>query len=449
MRVLVAGRLSRKVTDRDQTGFDSQERDAVRWAEQNDHDVVSVVADYKTGRSGLDARPNLRPWVTEPAKLARYDAIVALKVDRLTRGNRAETAELEKWAADHGKTLFIVGSDVKFPSEGTDGIAWDLMLRMAHQEWLNTSERYQRMQRTRREDGSLVGRNPYGFRIVKQGDVKTLAHNDAEASVIRDAAEWYLSGRTLDSIAETLNESGRLPRAMKDGRQPVWAAKTLSQVLRNEAVIGRRRNGHGYTLKAEPILTRATWQAVITRMDKRATRKGVSPSKSQAMLTSIIKCGRCDRNMYRTNTGYYCRTRGCSSFVTVEYADSFVRDAMARNTRRDVTETVIPGSDHVNEIDSLKADMTDAIQRSDFGRLPALQAEIERLEAEPATPSRVVRRESDMTVAEMWAALPDDNARRAFLIERKATLTVEYREDDNGGKTRRLVFGGPWVRMAA
>src|SRR5262249_32836187 len=147
MRVIIAGRLSRKVADRDQTGFDSQERASVRWAESLGHEVVAVVADFKTGRSGLDARPNLRPLVTDADRLASYEGIVALKVDRLTRGDRAETAKLEQWARDNGKSLLIAGADVHFPSEGTDGIQWDLMLRKAHQEWLNTSERYRRMHR--------------------------------------------------------------------------------------------------------------------------------------------------------------------------------------------------------------------------------------------------------------------------------------------------------------
>lgn len=61
MRVIVAGRLSRKAADPDQTGFDSQERDSVRWAQSEGHEVVAVVADYKSGRSGPEARPNLRP----------------------------------------------------------------------------------------------------------------------------------------------------------------------------------------------------------------------------------------------------------------------------------------------------------------------------------------------------------------------------------------------------
>jgi len=80
-----------------------------------------VVADFRSGRSDMSARPNLRPWVTDPELVSRYDAIVTLKVDRLTRGNREETAKLEEWAREHKKSLLIASADVRFPSEGRDG----------------------------------------------------------------------------------------------------------------------------------------------------------------------------------------------------------------------------------------------------------------------------------------------------------------------------------------
>lgn len=447
VRVLVAGRLSRKATDRDQTGFDSQERESVEWAKRNGHEVVAVVADFKSGRSGLDARTNLRPWVTEPARLAQYDAIVALKVDRLTRGNREETAKLEDWAREHGKQLVITGADVHFPSEGTDGIQWDLMLRMAHQEWLNTSERYTRMHRTLREAGSLNGRAPYGFTITRTVNtdgrpVKTLMPDPVEASVITDMATWYLAGESLEAICGRLNASGRLPRRMHDGRQPVWQAKSVTRLLRNETLAGRRKDGQGLTLlKVQPVLTRDVWERVVRRLDTRATRKGISQSKAPAMLTSVIRCGRCDRNMYRTGTGYYCRVVGCNTFVDIKAADDFIRALMENETYRDVIENVVPGSSHDEEIAEVKRDMAEAVAAEDFGKLAALQAELKRLRSLPATPTHVERKLSDKTIAEMWASFETDTERRTYLVERGAKLTIAYRED---GKARKFVFHAPW-----
>lgn len=58
MRVIVAARLS--VLAEGQTGLDSQEQEAVRWAEQQGHEIVEVVKDHKTGKSHLWDRPNLK-----------------------------------------------------------------------------------------------------------------------------------------------------------------------------------------------------------------------------------------------------------------------------------------------------------------------------------------------------------------------------------------------------
>lgn len=450
MRVIIAGRLSREATGHDQTGFDSQESDQASWTRIHGHTVVAVVADFKSGRSGLSARPNLRPWITEPAKLAMYDAIVALKVDRLTRGNRAETAELEQWARDNNKALYITGSDVHFPSEGTEGIAWDLMLRMAHQEWLNTSERYLRMQRTLRDNKSLVGRAPYGYSIgyaVNDSGrrIKTLIPNPVEAAAIRKAATAYLSGDTLDTICDRLNATGSLPRGMRDGRQPLWVPKTLSLTLRNETMVGRRKNSAGVTeLKCEPILDRGIWDRVIRRMDQRASRKGISQTKTPALLTSIIACGPCGKNIYRTNNGYYCRVKGCQTFVTLVHADRFVSQLMAADQHRDIIETVTSGCNFDVAIGEVKRDMAEAVQAEDFTQLSALRAELDRLRSLPAEPARVVQTISGLTVAEMWAAMQDDGEKRQYLLDRGARVTVVRRDNP---KAVKLSMDAPWHQI--
>jgi hypothetical protein len=95
--------------------------------------VVAVVADFAKGRTAMMARKNLRPWVKDPEKIAQYEALVALKMDRLTRGDSAETAALEQWARDHRKML-LIADGLRFPCEGNDGIRWDFAKRQAHQE---------------------------------------------------------------------------------------------------------------------------------------------------------------------------------------------------------------------------------------------------------------------------------------------------------------------------
>lgn len=435
MRVLVAARLSRKVNADDmargaQTGIESSDAALIDWAAREGHEIVHIAADFKSGTSDPWDRPNLRPWVTEPSKIASYDAIVAYRLDRLSRGDKRSTSRIEEWAYANGKKL-VTEDGLEFPCEGAAGIRWDVTSRISHEEWLKISERYKRMTGYLRKEGYHVGRAPYGYRSVPDGKHKTLAIEPVEAEIIRDACGWYLNGMSLDAICAKLNESGRFPRAMKNGHQPLWAASTISKVLHNEVIAGRQRDGNGKTImKVEPIVSREIWDAMIARLAKRTKRQGISQSKSPALLTSIIVCTNCGKAMYRTGPNYYCRVKGCKSIIRLETADNIVHETMSNEHARDIVEVVVPGSGYDVEIAEVKRDMSEAVEAEEFDRLPDLRIELARLRALPASPTRVERRESDLTVAEMWAAMPDDTARRAYLLERGAR--VEYGTDEDG-----------------
>ena len=412
MRVIVAGRLSRKVADRDQTGFDSQERESVRWAKDHGHEVVAVVADFKTGRSGLEARPKLRPWVTDQTKLARYDGIVALKVDRLTRGNREETADLEEWAREHGKSLLIAGSDVHFPSEGNEGIAWDLMLRMAHQEWLNISERYTRMQRTRREQGSLVGRAGYGFKVVKIDGRKLPVPDSVEGAVIREAKDRYLAGETIDAICADLDSRHIASPTFKGQPGQHWYAKTLAALLRSPSIAGRKVDKHGKTiLRYEGIITWDEHLRLVARLDSRAHRAGISPG-NVALLTSILFDGEGHPmpaiNKSHAWAAYYCRK--CHASVELELADAHVSKLFARNPRPYLINVLVPGDNHEEVIAKLRQDRNELDDMADEyddrqAELTARIRELVTLDREHPSPDRVEPVESGKTYGEVWQAM--------------------------------------------
>lgn len=425
MRVLVAARLSRLVDGKAQTGLESQDAELLAWAEREGHEIVHVAADHKSGTVAPWNRPNLRPWVTEPSKIAQYDAVVAYRFDRLSRGDDRSTSEIEAWAYENGKIL-LTEDGLIFPCEGTDGIRWDVTKRIAHEEWLKISERYRRMTNFLRGGGFHVGRAPFGYRstIADGAKHKTLTIVPAEADIIRDAAEWYLSGMSLADICAKLNGTERLPRAMKNGHQPLWANSTISKVLHNEVIAGRQTDGSGKTIaRVEPILSREIFSAVNDRMakrNKRAGQSGVSQSKTPALLTSIIVCTECNKPMYRTGPNYYCRVKGCQSIIRIAVADNEVHAAMSTDDRRDIVETIVKGSGYDAEIAEVKRDLAEAVEAEEFERIPALRTELDRLRSLPASPTRVERKESAQTVAEMWAAMADDGERRAYLMERGA-----------------------------
>ena len=89
LRLVLAARKSTKTRDADgheidAIGIETQDKRGRGWAEQQGHVIVAVVPDVKSGTVAPWDRPNLKPWVTDPAKMAIYDGILAYRNDRLS-----------------------------------------------------------------------------------------------------------------------------------------------------------------------------------------------------------------------------------------------------------------------------------------------------------------------------------------------------------------------------
>jgi hypothetical protein len=78
LRLLLVARLSQAKTSgrRDGVSIETQDEDARQWARDEGHAVVATVPDIKSGTVAPWLRRNLKPWMSEPAKLATYDGIL-------------------------------------------------------------------------------------------------------------------------------------------------------------------------------------------------------------------------------------------------------------------------------------------------------------------------------------------------------------------------------------
>lgn len=432
MDVVIAARLSQ--TSAGQTGIDTQDEDAEAWAVSEGHRIVAVVADHKSGAADWMDRKNLRPWLTEPAKLASYQGIVAAKQDRLSRGKWRDEIAIRTWAEDNHKELFIVDTKLHWPPRDVgEQIRWEIDASRARDRWEQDSKQYRRMQAYLRDNDFLVGRPPYGYTVAQKGEHKTLEPDPATAPYVVKMAERCLAGWPLARIATWL-DSENMP-SPQNGK---WTPKSISQILRNPVLTGRRKDSHGKTiLRCEPILETKTWKQVQAELDFR-THHHVGPAAANtAMLTNIAVCAKCDGPMYKISSGRwsngqrkdyrYYRCHGtpknrstCGNMIAMAELEAWVRDQM---TGPDigplpVIEVVcIPGSSHEDEIDEVE----DKLRDLDFDdprfdeKQAALRAERKRLKNLEAEPARLDERETGETVAERWARL-DDAQRRDYLL---------------------------------
>lgn len=389
MRVVVAARLSQLAEG--ETGLDTQEQEAVKWAESQGHTVVGIAADHKTGKSHLWERPNLKPWVTEPAKLAEYDALVCLKVDRLTRADDAGVDALKAWARLNGKRIFISSAEVHFPSEGVEGLLWDAYIRMAHQEWLAIRERYMRMQAAKHSAGSLVGQAPWGYEIVKADGVKLLEPTLEGRLYVPKIFGWFADGWSAREVALELTRLG-IKSGAPDGK---WYESRLIAMVKRTTYSGQRQRKGMAALEVEPLVSRALQDKAVAAIAARARLGASSRTQPKALLAKLL-CGHpdCPGNgtypMYRIHGKYYrCTGRapqrqGCGApMVPIAELDSLVLNfAEYWDSREYVSQRFVSGNDAGLRIERLRLEMAEAIKASPSDRIAEVAAEYtERIRA--------------------------------------------------------------------
>lgn len=345
--------------------------------------------------------------------------------DRLERRGGLELLMLLASVRDAGGRV----ESVKEPELGQLTVGGQVMTFiggvMANEESKHKSERVTIAFDTIDANNAIRNKAVYGYRITGGKYHKKLEIVEAEAAVIREAAARYLSGQSLARVAEHMNAEGHR------GRNGVpWSVKTLSQVLRKETLIGRRRQG-GHVVKVPAILEVRTWRAVQSRLDAKAYRKGTRTRTDTAMLTSVLHCGYCGRPMYKLGSGnggsrkdtYYCRPRGgqsCKLMVPVATADAMVTaDLTVPGSDVTVTrEVVVKGTNHQDEIDQLQLDYRDLdMTAPDFlERVTALKAETDRLASLPAETDRIETQEVNLSeLVSEWQEMTPRQRRQVLL----------------------------------
>jgi site-specific DNA recombinase len=446
VRLLLAARLSQDRVG--QTGLDIQDTDARAWGERNGHEVIATAADKISGRTSPFARPKLGPWLTQPHLITQYDGIVVSKLDRLSRGG---DWGIRAWAEENHKKLIVVNPELSWPPDKGDAVTpliWENLVNIAFAEWENTSLRYRRMQEHLRGTKSFVGRPPFGYRVVGEVKSKALEIDPVQAAAITEVVAMYLAGKSLRQLCTYLDAQGIPTR-----RGGAWVPKTLSDVLRNPVLSGRRADGNGRTiLRVPPILDVDTWRKLQAEMDRKATKKGAARTGSP-MLGGIAVCHTCGGPMYKLraqnvrkdgskqfNVYYRCwgtdtNPSTCKNMYPLDELDAWVENRMARIMSPRYEIVVTPGHGHEDEIYEIERDLRELdLDSPDYDeRHAALRAERARLRALPATVDKVERRKTGDTIGQYWAALQTDEGKRAFLVKLGVVVGVRRgmtREED-------------------
>jgi len=417
------------------TGIDSQDEDDRRWAADNGHEIVQMVADHISGRVSLLNRKNAGKWLSDPALIATYDGILVARIDRLTR-NR--DWDIRQWAEEHGKKIIIVNPVLIWPPEPGDiatPIVWDNLVNIAASEWTETSKRWRRMQKSKRDQKSFVGKPPYGYCIVKiEGtNLKTLEPDAETAPVVQSMFQMYDQGMSIYQITDWLNGKG-IPAAQS---AKGWHHNVVRRILQNPSTVGRIRYNGNTVLRVPPLVPLEDYKRVNALIKSRATR---GPGrKDTALLTGMVFCDNGSamyRQRARNDDFYYCN-HGCPAgkrlMVKVSYLDAVVDDmVMSVGDYPHIVTVATAGDNHSDEIDQVRQEIRDLDPEADDYdiRLVGLREELKNLRSLPSSPRKVEQKPSGKTIGEVWQSL-DTAGKRRFLKAAGVKFHVSRDADRN------------------
>jgi len=186
--------------------LEAQEAKIRAYASVYDLDLVDVVVDAGASAKTLD-RPGLSR-VLSAVKRGEVDAVVVMKLDRLTRS----VADLGTLVDRYFQRCGLLSVSEQIDTRTAAGrLVLNVLGSVAQWEREAIGERTAVAMKHKAEKGERVGAVPYGFALAADG--VALVEVEAEQAVIGEARTLRAAGMSLRAVAAELTRRGFLARA--------------------------------------------------------------------------------------------------------------------------------------------------------------------------------------------------------------------------------------------
>lgn len=289
MRAVLYARVSSS-KQRDQHTIESQMRDGPAYiAAMGWHFAGSYVDDGRSAKTGaLELRDAYARLVAD-ARAGRFDVVVVVAVDRLTRSeDPVERTMTVAALTSAGVKLAVVGAGVQDPST----FAGDAYITL--QSLFAAEENRRRRERTVAGKLTAISRGrkpsgwtPYGYRYDRATGAWSVY--EPEAAVVREIYARVIGGESCETIAISLTDRG-IPRP----KAPTWLREYVQFIARRRTYVGEWRadRQRALTIAIPPIVSEETWsqaQDALTRHGKRGLRQ----TRHVYLLEEIALCSIC------------------------------------------------------------------------------------------------------------------------------------------------------------
>ena len=335
-------------------------------------DIVDYYPEVVSGES-LFARPQMLRLL-EDVEAGRFDAVLCMDLDRLSRGRMKDQGIILDAFKDSG-TLIVTPEKVYDLSDEIDDELAEFKTFMSRREYKIINKRLRRGLKRSIQDGCYVANAPYGYKKTTIDRRPTLEIYEPEAKFVRMMYDMYVNGYGCTVIAGQINAMGAHPH-----RSASFSRSSVAQILRNPTYIGKivwdqkthiKKNSKGnqkhitiYNPREKwtitdglhpPIIEKEVYDKVQDIMTGRY-HPSHNDGTVKSPLAGLVKCGKCGGNMqrmvFRRKEQQYllCVRKGCCASTKLELVEERILDHL-----RDTLEQIeLEQPDHRQDLTPLE-----------------------------------------------------------------------------------------------
>ena len=218
-------------------------------ADSKTETLINVYADEGVTGTREDKREDFQRMMSDCRK-GKIDRIYTKSISRFAR-NTKDCLKNIRELKSLGITVFFEKENID-TANMTDEMMITIMGGLAQEESTSLSQNMRWSVQKRMQNGTYkIARPPFGFDIVDGN----LVINDAQAQIVNQIFNWYISGCGLQKIADILNENN-VPSSKK---QTKWTADIVKYILKNERYIGDAVFQKNYVTESLPHLKRRNY----------------------------------------------------------------------------------------------------------------------------------------------------------------------------------------------
>lgn len=281
------------------------------YIEEHGYTNVKWYEEVATGEK-IDFRPKMIQLLHDVSN-GEYSAVMAIHIDRLSRGDMIDRGRMVKAFKD-SNTLLVTTSNRKvydFSDDTSDSILSEIELTFSNYEYKTIKRRLHEGKIRAFESGKIIGsKPPYGY--YKDYNTDSYVIDEEKAEIYLWIVDQYLSGKATQAIATELNQKRILPPS---GRKSAsWSSGYILTMLKNPFYTGRvvrnkskskrigqdkekrkRFEPHEYITQKgshKALISFETYERILDIIQSNVKRPPATRA-NKFRLTGLVKCKAC------------------------------------------------------------------------------------------------------------------------------------------------------------